>query len=398
MVRFLERNGYDVSYFSGVDTVRHGDLLANHNVFLSVGHDEYWSGAQRANVEAARDAGVNLQFLSGNEVDWRTRYEPSGTGGNDYRTLVSYKETWSNSKIDPSTEWTGTWRDPRIAPPGQGGELPEDSLTGTAYVVNSGDLPVTVNSQDGKMRLWRDTELGGQEPGSTTELAPHTVGYESNEDLPNGFRPPGLIHLSTTTGEIPEYLQDFGNQVAPGNDLAPPHALQGGQWSQRLLGRFCAMDMDLDQLHDGNGAAEDPRMQQAEVNLLADMDALPTTLMDELSYPDAPKDLQAPTIQVTEAPASAVDFGARISVKGTASDGQGQVAAVEYSFDAGQTWKLAQGTTQWSIDAVQMGTGEQDLLVRAVDDSGNYPQAGTPGSLRGHRPVQRLRPVHAPDP
>lgn len=111
------------------------------------------------------------------------------------------------------------------------------------------------------------------------------------------------------------------------------------------------------------------------MNLLADMDALPTTLMDEQSYPDAPKDLQSPTIQVTEAPASAVDFGARISVKGTASDGQGQVAAVEYSFDAGQTWKRAQGTTQWSIDAVQMGTGEQDLLERAVDDSGNYPQA-----------------------
>ena len=46
-------------------------LLKNHKVFLSVGHDEYWSGAQRANVEAARDAGVNLQFLSGNEMYWQ---------------------------------------------------------------------------------------------------------------------------------------------------------------------------------------------------------------------------------------------------------------------------------------------------------------------------------------
>ena len=25
---------------------------------MSVGHDEYWSGPERANVEAARDAGV----------------------------------------------------------------------------------------------------------------------------------------------------------------------------------------------------------------------------------------------------------------------------------------------------------------------------------------------------
>ena len=41
---------------------------------MDTGHDEYWSGQQRTNVEAARDAGVNLQFWSGNEVYWRTRW------------------------------------------------------------------------------------------------------------------------------------------------------------------------------------------------------------------------------------------------------------------------------------------------------------------------------------
>src|SRR4029453_495634 len=76
MVRFLEQNGYDVSYISGLDTDTRGAELLNHKVFLSVGHDEYWSGNQRANVTAARDAGVNLQFLSGTEMYCRTRYEP----------------------------------------------------------------------------------------------------------------------------------------------------------------------------------------------------------------------------------------------------------------------------------------------------------------------------------
>ncbi len=47
MIRFLERNGYDVSYTTGVDTDRRGALIKNHKVFLSVGHDEYWSGPQR---------------------------------------------------------------------------------------------------------------------------------------------------------------------------------------------------------------------------------------------------------------------------------------------------------------------------------------------------------------
>ncbi len=54
MTRFLERNGFDVSYTSGIDTAMRGQEILEHKAFLSVGHDEYWSGDQRANVEAAR--------------------------------------------------------------------------------------------------------------------------------------------------------------------------------------------------------------------------------------------------------------------------------------------------------------------------------------------------------
>ena len=43
MVRFLEANGYDVSYFTGVDSDRIGSEILEHKTFLSVGHDEYWS-------------------------------------------------------------------------------------------------------------------------------------------------------------------------------------------------------------------------------------------------------------------------------------------------------------------------------------------------------------------
>src|SRR6185437_15469417 len=80
MVRWMERNGYDVSYFTDVDTDLRGAEIKQHRVFESVGHDEYWSGNERANVQAARDAGVNLSFFSGNEVFWKTRYEASVDG------------------------------------------------------------------------------------------------------------------------------------------------------------------------------------------------------------------------------------------------------------------------------------------------------------------------------
>ena len=92
MIRWLEANGYNVSYFSDVDSDRIGGEIREHKVFLSVGHDEYWSGQQRANVEAARDAGVHLAFFSGNEVFWKTRWENSiDSWQTPHRTLVCYK-------------------------------------------------------------------------------------------------------------------------------------------------------------------------------------------------------------------------------------------------------------------------------------------------------------------
>ncbi|MDQ1434772.1 MAG: hypothetical protein QOF59_1588, partial [Actinomycetota bacterium] len=123
MWQYLERNGYDLSYISGVDTDRGGARLMNHQIFMSSGHDEYWSGQQRANVEAARDAGVNLAFFSGNTMYWKTRFEPSTDGTNAaYRTLVTYKESFANAVIDPAAPtWTGLWRDTRFSPPGDGG-------------------------------------------------------------------------------------------------------------------------------------------------------------------------------------------------------------------------------------------------------------------------------------
>ena len=133
MVRWLEANGYDVTYFTDVDTDRNGSLILNHKIWLSSGHDEYWSGNQRANVETARNAGVHLAFFTGNTNYWKTRWESSIDGaGVPYRTLVCYKETWADAVIDPEDPptWTGTWRDPRFSPPADGGR-PENALMGT---------------------------------------------------------------------------------------------------------------------------------------------------------------------------------------------------------------------------------------------------------------------------
>ena len=162
MMRWLEKNGYNVSYTTEEEVDRNGALLKNHKVFMSSGHDEYWSAGQRANVEAAREAGVNLAFFSGNEIFWKTRWGPSIEGSNTpYRTLTTYKETHFEGPIDPQDPptWTGAWRDPR-SPQADGGK-PENALSGQQFEVNSGtaaDLRCprsTANCACGATRRWR---------------------------------------------------------------------------------------------------------------------------------------------------------------------------------------------------------------------------------------------------
>jgi hypothetical protein len=140
MIQWLERNGYDVSYASGLDVSTKPSILLNHKMFMSSGHDEYWNQPQWNNVMAARKAGVNLAFFSGNEAFWRTRYEPSiSSDATANRTMVTYKMTKMamtppNGVADPSGQWTGTWMDPAGA--GTGGDTPQNQLTGTLFTVN----------------------------------------------------------------------------------------------------------------------------------------------------------------------------------------------------------------------------------------------------------------------
>jgi hypothetical protein len=377
-IRFLEQNGYDVTYIAGVDTDRYGaSLLQRHKVFMSVGHDEYWSQPQLTNVKNARDAGVNLMFLSGNEVFWHTRFAASIDGSNTaYRTLICYKETWDNAATDPSGESTGTWRDPRFSA-APGGSSPENGLTGTLYMANSDDLPLTVTAAEGKTRLWRNTGLNSMSGGST-DLAQHIVGYESDEDVDNGFRPAGLIDLSTTVGSTPQESIDFGQKTAPGTTThhlteyrAPSGALvfSAGtiQWA-----------WGLDSEHDGAATTGNTQMQQSMINLFADMHVQPQTRMSTLVAATASSDTTAPTSTITSpSSGTAIANGTVLTVTGTASDTGGVVAGVEVSIDSGATWHPATGTTSWTYTGTIHGNGPVTIRSRATDDSLN---AETPSS------------------
>ncbi len=399
MVRWLERNGYDVTYFTGVDAARSGALIKNHKVYMDVGHDEYWSGPHRANVEAARDAGVNLAFFSGNEVFWKTRWENSIDGSNTpYRTLVCYKETLSPSSfpaataavdpLDPPT-WTGTWRDNVKSPPADGGR-PENGLTGTLFLVNGpsndnpGTLSIKVPYADGKMRFWRNTAESRLTSGQTATLPAGTLGYEWDVDADNGARPAGTFDLSTAAFTLSsDVLLDKGGTYGAGSAThhltlhrAPSGALVFGagtvQWSWGL-------DDSHDNPFTGTNAAPDPNMQQATVNLFADMGVQPATLQSGLVAATKSTDATPPTSAITwPTNGSSLTTGSTITVTGTAADtGGGVVGGVELSFDGGSTWHPASGRESWSYSWTPRTLGSFSLASRATDDSGNIQTQST---------------------
>ncbi len=401
LIEFLEANGYDVTYFTGIDAERYGSLIQNHKVYISSGHDEYVSGTQRNNVQAARDAGVNLAFFSGNEVFWKTRWENSIDGSNTpYRTLVCYKETLGPNAIptatvavdplDPPT-WTGTWRDPTNSPPADGGR-PENGLTGTIFMVNGpgsdndGSLAIKVPAADGKMRFWRGTAVASLPTNGSYTLPQGTLGYEWDEDLDNGARPAGAFELSTGSYNLTaDLLLDYGSIYGAGTAThhlmmysAPSGALVFGsgtiQWS-----------WGLNSQHDNpfgfNNPNPDVNMQQATINLFADMGAQPASLQAGLQPATKSTDTIAPTSTITSlASGASVNAGATVTISGTAADaGGGVVAGVEISVDNGRTWHPAMGRSTWSFSWVPNTVGTVALMSRAVDDSGNLENPQTSG-------------------
>jgi Bacterial Ig domain len=386
MVRWLEANGFDVNYCSGVDTDRFGDTILQHKVLLSVGHDEYWSAQQRANVEAARDAGVHLAFLSGNEVFWKTRWEESIDGSKTpYRTLVCYKDTHANTPIDPTGVWTGTWRDPRFSPPADGGR-PENALTGTTFAVfGLTDNAISVPAEEGKLRFWRNTTMANLAPGSEDRVTTGTLGYEWDVDVDNGFRPAGLIRLSSTVISTDSFW--FDND-STGPATATHHLTLYRHKSGALVfgAGTVQWSWGLDNHHDARGndpSTPDLCVQQAMVNLFADMGVQPASLQPDLVPESASTDTTAPTSSISfPSHGDILQPGQPINIQnsiiGSATDIDGKVAAVEVSVDGGLTWHPAVGRESWSYPWTPSGNGLITILSRAVDDSGNLevPSAG----------------------
>ncbi len=218
-IRWMERQGYDLSYISDIDLHTGARSLVSHKAYISLGHDEYWTKEMRDGVEYLRGQGVGLAFFEADDAYWQARLEPDSMGATN-RTVVSYKVSTYNHDLarDPlygqdNSRVTAQFRDPVV-------HRPENALLGEMFsdvVHGRHGFPWKVASPSTASTFMNDTGLtAGQEYGCAL------VGYEWDKVFNNGATPQGLQILSTSTTSNDTGQADISNTTVY---TAPSHAL-----------------------------------------------------------------------------------------------------------------------------------------------------------------------------
>jgi hypothetical protein len=208
LIRWLEREGFELAYQTNVDTHRDPASLAIRRLVVSAGHDEYWTLEMRGAFDDAVRRGVNLAFLGANTCYWQMAYEDAE------RTMVVYRSSERDPEPDRS-RMTIRFRD--LHPP-----RPERELIGQQY---EGGL-----SSPSAVRAFRFCASFASDPWAAgVELDPErpvqrTVGYEW-DTFDERHRPPRVSRiLHHSDAELPSadcirWTADSGARVLSAGSL-----------------------------------------------------------------------------------------------------------------------------------------------------------------------------------
>ena len=222
LVRFIERNGWDVSYQTDVYTDAHPTSLLRHRFVVVAGHDEYWSSRMRDAFDTARDRGVNLAFMDANDAYWQVVMQDGG------RSIMSYKSLYDPNP-DPSQK-TAMFRE--LTPPRYECELIGIQHQGVGLTWQPGDYTV-VDASDpwmhgtgfkdgdtlrGLVSVESDTIPGNQSSASSCGHA-LTVFFhrdrggdkDGNADATRYITPAGSAVFASGSHQYSWGLDDFGS-------------------------------------------------------------------------------------------------------------------------------------------------------------------------------------------
>jgi len=250
-VRWAEQQGLEMTYTTNVDVSLHGDALRRHRLFISLGHDEYWTKQERDEVEAARDAGVNIAFIGGNEAYWQGRLEDSPATKTKARVLTVYKD----AKLDPlarsdPAQVTVLFHDAPVS-------RPQSLLSGVAYGSNT--TPDYLPWRAAATTSWTFAGAGIRQGDSF----PGIVGYEYDHMAVPAERPAGLEVLGSSP--VSGFL---------GSDTAVTSIYTAASGAQVFAAGTVAWSWGLDDFgHAERGAFADDRLRTMTANIIRRLSA-----------------------------------------------------------------------------------------------------------------------------
>jgi N,N-dimethylformamidase beta subunit-like, C-terminal len=241
MLRWAEANGFEVDVAISQDLERHPEVLDGHRLYLSVGHDEYWSWGMRETVERHTAGGGNAVFLSGNTCYWQIRFDE------DHRRMTCFKYGADEDPVAGTPDErriTSAWVDRRIG-------WPEFSTTGLSFSRGGySRYGLGVPRGSGAYTVWRPDhwlfEGTGLRYGDALGLEDAIVAYEVDGcelTMANGLpvptfadgAPPTLDVLATAPARL--WTQDeqpsrYAHE--PGELESVTMAIHGERWEEHL--------------------------------------------------------------------------------------------------------------------------------------------------------------------
>lgn len=241
-VRWAEASGYELDVATSEDLEQHPEVLEGHRLFLSVGHDEYWSRGMREALDGFTDAGGNAAIFSGNTCFWQVRFDE------DVRSMTCFKYRADEDPVVGTPEEhlvTGPWSDRRIAWP----ETRTIGLTFTHGGYSRYGLGVPAGS--GAYTVWRPdhwafegTDLHyGDELGRADAIVAYEVDGVELTTGPNGLptptgadgAPDGLEILATAPARLwSQHEQPSRYSHEPGELENTAMAVFGPGWRDQV--------------------------------------------------------------------------------------------------------------------------------------------------------------------
>lgn len=188
LVRWLAKNNLTVDFCTDIDIVANPAILDPYQLFIDVGHDEYWTLGRRQTMDAFVARGGNAAYFGANTSWFQSRLEAGNGVAN--RTLVCYKDAAADPVTDPALK---TVNFVSLVPPN-----PENQTTGLGFLSGCSwasalprpDTPWAVQRADhwvfAGTGLAANASFGGQYVGYECDAARFTRGAVDARAYPTG--------------------------------------------------------------------------------------------------------------------------------------------------------------------------------------------------------------------